>query len=110
MLIDTTARAAMRQQIETRIEGHHAKTVQKAHDMLIQHARQLKENYSYYEENIAALKIRVLWDAIYIFVTSTYICDVLYKIRGCDDTHIGSAAKKIFKEMGLLDLDELDKL
>lgn len=110
MLIDATARAALRQQIETRIEGHQAKTVQKAHDMLIQHARQLKENYSRYEENTEALKTRVLWDALYIFVTSSYICDVLYKIRGCDDTHIGTAAKKIFKEMGLLDLDDLDKL
>ena len=109
MLIDTTARAAMRKQIETLIERER-KTVQDAHDAILQHARYLKGCYNCYDENVEALKIRVLWDTIYRFVTSPYICDVLYKIRGCDDTHIGSAAKKIFKEMGLLDLDDLDKL
>lgn len=109
MLIDKAARDAMRKQIETNIERER-KTVQDAHDTLIQHARYLKGCYNCYDENVEALKIRVLWDAIYRFVTSPYICGVLYKIPGCTDVHIAPAAKKVFKEMGLLDLSDLEAL
>jgi hypothetical protein len=109
MLIDAAARAAMRTQIENRIASHPAKNIETARSMILKHAEALKKD-EHFSNNLEALKIRVLWDVIYIFVTSQYICSTLYKIPGCLGDHIETAAKKVFKEMGLLDLADLETL
>lgn len=109
MLIDKAARDAMRAHIENRIASHPAKTIETARSMILRHAAALKKD-EHFSNNIESLKIRVLWDVIYIFVTSPYICSTLYKIPGCLDDHIATAAKKVFKEMGLLDLSDLENL
>ena len=75
----------------------------------MQHAARLKKE-EHFANNPEALRIRVLWDTIYIFITSPYICDVLYKIPGCYDDHVATAAKKVFREMDLLNLDDLNNL
>ena len=109
MLIDATARAALRTQIEKRIAEHPAKNIETASALILKHAARLKKE-EHFADNPEALRIRVLWDTIYIFITSPYICDVLYKIPGCYDDHIATAAKKVFREMDLLKLEDLDTL